>query len=357
MTEQLSEQPTEEPSTTAAEAAAEARAGAPAEAPAGTPAEGPAVVPAGALAEGSAGTPAEASAGTPAEAPAVAPAEAVPAADAVAPTDAVPPAPAPEATAPVPAPRRSRRVLWAVARWTAAVVVCGGVGAGTAMGITALDRTDVPGLATESDGRWEYPKLRLPALPADKPRPFTDGNDGEVHHADVRRLLLPAPAGATTDPKLDGGFVSTDAYLSLYGKEFRGDLAKHLADSALRHIAARGWTTPDGTRTTIHLLRFSSVAHAEAYKDVALEADGVDGPKALPDGVEGVVPEAIGDDIEVSDTSAYAFREKKPYGPEQVRWAYVQAGDTLALITQTRRGEALAVPFQQTVTLQNQLLG
>ncbi|MEU1231339.1 hypothetical protein [Streptomyces sp. NPDC005828] len=314
MTEQLSEQPTEEASTAVAEAAAEA--------------------------------------------PAVAPAEAVPAADTAVPTDAVPPAPeAPAPASEAPAPRRPRRVLWAVARWTAAVVVCGGVGAGTAMGITALDRTDVPGLATESDGRWEYPKLRLPALPADKPRPFTDGNDGEVHHADVRELLLPAPAGATTDPKLDGGFVSTDAYLSLYGKEFRGDLAKHLADSTLRHVAARGWTTSDGTRTTIHLLRFSSVAHAEAYKDVALEADGVDGPKALPDGVEGVVPEAIGDDIEVPDTSVYAFREKKPYGPEQVRWAYVQAGDTLALITQTRKGEALAVPFQQTVTLQNQLLG
>ncbi|WP_017242400.1 hypothetical protein [Streptomyces sp. SS] len=255
------------------------------------------------------------------------------------------------------APRKSRRVLWAVARWTAAVVVCGGVGAGTAMGITALDREDVPGLATESDGRWEYPRLTLPALPADRPRPFTEGNDGEVHYADLRELLLPAPAGATPDPKLSGGFVSTDAYLSLYGKEFRGDLRQSLADSPLRHIAARGWTTPDGTRTSIHLLRFSSVAYAEEYLRGSVEVDSTDGPTALPEGVEDVDPETFADDIGVPDTRANAYRERKPYGPEQTRWAYVQAGDTLALITQTRKGEALAVPFQQTVTLQNQLLG
>ncbi|MGW1930555.1 hypothetical protein [Streptomyces sp. NPDC001919] len=265
------------------------------------------------------------------------------------------PAPAPE---PAPAaPGRARRVLLAVARWTAAAVVCGGVGTGTALGITAMERTDVPGLATESDGRWDYPELRLPALPADRPRPFTSGNDGEIHHADLRELLLPAPAGATLDPKLKGGFVPTDAYLALYGKEFRADLKKTLADSTLRHVAARGWTTPDGTRTSIHLLRFSSVAYAEAYKDEALHADGADGPEALPDGVEGVVMDDFADDVDVADTSLYVFREKKPYGPDQVRWAYVQAGDTLALITQTRRGEALGVPFQQTVTLQNQLLG
>ncbi|AJF66406.1 hypothetical protein SVTN_20525 [Streptomyces vietnamensis] len=280
----------------------------------------------------------------------------------------LPEAEAPEAAAPEPeapeaevlepaAPPRSRRVLWAVARWTAALVVCGGVGAGTAMGITALDRNDVPGLATESDGRWEYPQLRLPALPADRPRPFTEGNDGEIHYADVRELLLPAPAGATADPKLNGGFVPTDSYLSLYGKESRDEVKRALTDSTLRHVAARGWTTPDGTRTSIHLLRFSSVAFAEAFKDEVVDAEAADGPDARPDGVEALVLESFADDIGVSGTSVYAFREKKPYGPEQVRWAYVQAGDTLALITQTRKGEALAVPFQQTVTLQNQLLG
>lgn len=70
-----------------------------------------------------------------------------------------------------PVRKPSRRVLWAVARWTAAVLVCGGLGTGTAFGIASMERHEVPGLATESDGRWEYPKLSLPALPADAPRP------------------------------------------------------------------------------------------------------------------------------------------------------------------------------------------
>ncbi len=262
-----------------------------------------------------------------------------------------------EAPAPVPAaPGRTRRVLWAVARWTVAVAVCGGVGAGTAMGITALDRTEVPGLATESDGRWEYPQLRLPALPADRPRPFTEGNEGEIHYADLRQLLLPAPAGATVDPKLNGGWVSDDAYLAGYGKEERARLKVALGDSPLRHIAARGWTTPDGTTTRVHLLRFSSVAYADRFRIDSLKSGDAD--EELPLGVaEAEIIDGASGDVRVPEVTAYAYQEKKPYGPEQTRWAYITAGDTLAMVTQTRKGGALAVPFQQTLALQAQLLG
>ncbi|WP_435974847.1 hypothetical protein [Streptomyces sp. Qhu_M48] len=255
-----------------------------------------------------------------------------------------------------PAPGRTRRVLWAVARWTAAVAVCGGVGAGTAMGITALDRTDVPGLATESDGRWEYPKLRLPALPADRPRPFTSGNEAEIHHADVRRLLLPAPAGATVDPKANGAWVTDEAYLARYGKEHRARLEQALADTALHHITGRAWTMPDGTTSRVTLLKFSSVAYADQFMRDVLKPGEAD--EALPAGVaEGEILEGVSGDIQVPDVTAYAYGEKKPYGPEETRWAYITAGDTLALVAQTRKGEALAVPFQQTVALQAQLLG
>ncbi|MEU3748247.1 MULTISPECIES: hypothetical protein [Streptomyces] len=253
-----------------------------------------------------------------------------------------------------PAPGRTRRVLWAVARWTAAVAVCGGVGAGTAMGITALDRTDVPGLATESDGRWEYPQLRLPALPADRPRPFTEGNDAEIHHTDARKLLLPAPAGAAVDPEMNGGWVSEEAYLAGYGKEYRTQVRQVLDDTALRHIAGRAWTMPDGTRTSVLLLKFSSVAHAdELYR--TLSDDGVE---VLPAGVaELEILDRVAGDVRVPNLSAYAYGETKPFGSEQTRWAYITAGDTLAVVTQTRKGGALAVPFQQTVVLQAQLLG
>ncbi|MET9372579.1 hypothetical protein ABZX98_00285 [Streptomyces sp. NPDC002992] len=266
---------------------------------------------------------------------------------------AIPPLPVEEPPVP-PVAKPSRRVLWAVARWTGAVLVCGGLGAGTAFGITSMERTDVPGLATESDGRWEYPKLSLPALPADAPRPFTEGNVGEIHHADLRKLLLPAPAGATPDPKLNGGWATVDQYLAEYRPEDRTELKDALTEFALRHIASRGWTMPDGTTTRIHLLRFNSVAFAEAYKDDAVRAGSVDGPLL---GVEGIKMESeFASMVRVPYTALYAFVEA-PRNADQTRWAYIQAGDTLALVTQTRKGEALKVPFQQTVTLQNQLLG
>lgn len=262
------------------------------------------------------------------------------------------PAAAPEAT---PRNPRSRKLLGSVLRWAAAVVVCGGLGAGTAAAITSMERTDVPGLATESDGRWAYPKLSLPPLPEGSPRPFTIGNEGEVHHADLRRLVLPAPAGATVDPKLDGGWVSVEEFLSLYAKERRGLIREAVADSALRHVAARSWTMPDGTKSAVYLLRFKSVGFSEAFKDEVLN---VGSPDTLPlDGTDGIASDSLGTAVQVPDTALYTVAEIPPYGAEQTRWAYIHAGDTLALVVQSRKGEAAPVPFQQTVTLQNQLLG
>ncbi|MFE1029311.1 hypothetical protein ACFW5I_33010 [Streptomyces sp. NPDC058818] len=51
-----------------------------------------------------------------------------------------------------------------------------------------------------------------------------------------------------------------------------------------------------------------------------------------------------------------AHTEPEPYGTEQVRQAYLGAGDVLAVVLQSRKGEAEAVPFQQTVALQALLL-
>ncbi|MFE4589378.1 hypothetical protein [Streptomyces laurentii] len=280
-----------------------------------------------------------------------------------APEPAPAPAPAPEATAvpdaPAPAkvrkPRKPRPVLAAVARWTAAVVVCGGLATGTAAAITSADRGDVPGLETEDDGRWAYPKLSLPQLPQGSPRPFTPGNEGEVHHADLRRLVLPAPAGARVDPKRNGAWASIDDYLALYKKGERDDLGQAIDDSALRHVAARSWTMPDGTKSAVYLLRFKSVGFSEAFKDEALDAGS---EETVPlEGVGLIDRESIAAHVKVPGTAVYALAEEKPYGPEQTRWAYIQAGDTLALVVQSRKGGVETVPFRQTVILQTQLLG
>ncbi|MEV6356190.1 hypothetical protein [Streptomyces hydrogenans] len=325
------------------QAQTETRTGTPAETDAGT----------GAVVVAEAGSPVPAQAGpVDVDAPSVP----VPVAAPVLAADPVPPVEPVPATEAAPAPKKSRRVLWGIVRWTAAVLVCGGVGAGAAMGITAMERTDVPGLATESDGRWEYPELALPALPEGVQRPFTDGNEAEIHHTDVRKLLLPAPAGATVDPKLKGGWAGVDSYLAELTEQGRGEVKAYLADSALRHVAARGWTTPDGTSTRIHLLRFSSVAFAEDFKDEM--AGRLVRSEWLPDGVETQEADAgTTQDVEVPYVAVYAYKEAEPYGPRQTRWSLIQAGDTFAVVTQTRKGGTLTVPFQQTVALQAQLLG
>ncbi|MFJ2113592.1 MULTISPECIES: hypothetical protein [unclassified Streptomyces] len=267
------------------------------------------------------------------------------------------PAPAP-GSAPAPAPRPPRRVLRAVGRWAVAGAVFAGLGTGVAYGVNGMERTDVPGLSTRGDGRWDYPRLSLPALPAGSPRPFNPDNAGEIHHADLRALLLGAPAGATPDRKLTGGWVSTERYVSEYAAEQRGDLTTLLRDYAVRHIAARGWTMPDGTVSKVYLLRFPSSGLAVGFKHDAL---------ALGSGAGASLATAPGTDLDESwpdappgaelFVSTNVYVESEPYGATRARYAYVAAGDTLGLIVHERKGSAPAVPFHQTVVLQSQLLG
>ncbi|MEV6311671.1 hypothetical protein AB0M10_24100 [Streptomyces sp. NPDC051840] len=273
-------------------------------------------------------------------------------------TDPAPEAVAPEATAPEPAsPRPPNRALRAVLRWTAAVLVMGGLGAGTVAGITSMKRTDVPGLSTRDDGRWDYPALSLPALPADAPRPYSDSNQAEVHHADLRRLLLPAPAGAAVDKELDGGWTDIARYAAEYGKDDRATVSQFLKDSALRHIAARGWTMPDGTSSRVYLLQFNSVAYSTAFHDALFDNGSLPYPLAGED--EPVIDEDWTADSAGENTTVRAYSEAEPFGAEQVRHGYVLAGDTLALVVNGREGKAgtETVPFHQTLVLQSQLLG
>ncbi|MHB9860749.1 hypothetical protein [Streptomyces sp. YIM S03343] len=266
------------------------------------------------------------------------------------------PAPAPETT-PAPRPRKDRRILRAALRWTAAVVVFAACGAGTAYGITGMDRTDVPGLSTRSDGRWDYPTLVKPPLPAGSPGLSADTNKGAVHYADLRELVLPAPKGAKADPALRGkdGWLDRKVFLAEFTKDQREDLAQKLTDYGLRHIAARGWTMPDGTRSRIYLLQFSTAAVAERvasdeFTDYSSPVHPFRGAELYqPDEGFSTIPRP-------KEVSVMPYVEQKPYGAEQLRLAYVSAGDTLAVVVQSRKDAAKAVPFHQTVTLQGELL-
>ncbi|WUO60252.1 hypothetical protein OG960_26325 [Streptomyces sp. NBC_00280] len=247
----------------------------------------------------------------------------------------------------------------ALLRWTAALAVFAAVGTATAYGIAGMERTDVPGLATQSDGRWDFPRLVKPPLPSGSPGPFAVGNAIGAHHADLRALLLPAPEGATEDRALRGsdGWLAAKDYLAEYPvKEERDELGQKLVDSGLRHIAARGWTTPDGTRTRIYLLRFDTanvVATEFASDAVAFTTPTYQ----IRDAAEVVYDEDFPEAAAVTRIARTAYVETKPYGAEQVRQAYLSAGDVFAVILQSRKGTAEPVPFQQTVVLQSQLLG
>ncbi|MFI0512394.1 hypothetical protein ACH3Y9_20120 [Streptomyces sp. WSLK1-5] len=267
----------------------------------------------------------------------------------------VPPQPAPAFAG----AKKDRRVMRAVLRWTAAAVVLATTGTATAYGISEMERTDVPGLSTLSDGRWDYPRLTKPPLPSGSPGPFAAGNEAETHYADLRALVLPAPEGAAEDKALRGsdGWLATKDFLAEYElAEHREDLGQKLVDTGLRHIAARGWTTPDGTRTRVYLLQFGTANIVESK--LASEVQAYTSPTYQVRGAAEVVyDETFPAPAAVAGVARTTFTESKPYGAEQVRQGYLSAGDVFAVILQSRKGSAPAVPFQQTVTLQAQLLG
>ncbi|MEU5975793.1 hypothetical protein [Streptomyces sp. NPDC047315] len=270
----------------------------------------------------------------------------------------IPPQPTEPPAAPAPpAAPRDRAALRAAGRWSAAVLLCLGLGAGTAYGIGSMEREDVPGLATEDDGRWTYPKLSLPALPEGSPRPFSQQSEAGIHHADLRRLLLPAPEGARQDPKLNGGWTTQDRYVSEYAEEAHPKIRLTLGEYAVRHVAARGWTMPDGTSTRIYLLRFGSADEAGRFASTGLNAleNSIPGQplKSAPTVEEDTAWDTRGG---MPGVSAYPFLEPGDGGATHTRQAYVHAGDTLALVVQEKKGGAAAVPFHQTLALQSQLL-
>ncbi|MFH9179687.1 hypothetical protein [Streptomyces albogriseolus] len=258
-----------------------------------------------------------------------------------------------------PAGRTDRRGLRAALRWSAAVVVFAVAAAGTAYGITRMERTDVPGLATESDGRWDYPPLTKPPLPSGSPGPQAESNPAGTHHADLRALLLPAPKGAKENRALRGaqGWLPADVFLKeIAEREDRDEFRQRLVDWGLRHIAARGWTTEDGTRTRIYLLRFDTAAVADDRFHGVLFPYG--GPAHRVTGTENVVgDETFPEAATVAGVQRTVYDEAEPRGVEHDRQAYLVSGDVLAVVLQSRKGTAHTVPFRQTVVLQSQLLG
>ncbi|MFD7891023.1 hypothetical protein ACFV3O_21735 [Streptomyces albidoflavus] len=258
---------------------------------------------------------------------------------------------------PTGAPPRGRRLLRAVARWSLVAAVAGGIGIGTRLFVTAQDRTDLPGLATRSDGRWDFPTQRLPALPADAMRPAHPRNPAGIHHADLRDLLVTAPGSAEPDAKLTGDWTPASAYLAEYAKGDRRELGNKLHEFALRHAASRAWTMPDGTEARVHLLRFPSSGLTDLYRDEGLDFGSTTGA-SLAHAEETWMDKQWTSRGVPETASVYSYEEQAPYGDDgvQTRVAYIVAGDTLGMVVHEKKGGADRVPFHQTVVLQTQLL-
>ncbi|MFD8146029.1 hypothetical protein [Streptomyces sp. NPDC059708] len=262
----------------------------------------------------------------------------------------------PEAPAPAPPAPKDRRALRAVLRWTAAVLVFGVAGAGTAYGITRPERTDVPGLSTKDDGRWAYPVLARPTPPPGAPVPFAPDNPDGIHYAGLTQLLLPAPRGSAPDAGLKlekDSAVTVDTFLEEYEPSARDKMREQFDIDGLRQIAARGWTTPDGTRTRIYLLRFHASGFADRFKGCGFGME--------LNGVKGIDSDEVWGKAKVKQVSpavegVKVLAETVPFGDEQTRIGCLDSGDIRAVILQNRKGGAPAVPLHQTVILQDQLL-
>jgi hypothetical protein len=238
---------------------------------------------------------------------------------------------------PPPLPKPRKKFPW---RWVGAVVAMLAVGAGCAFAVMAPQRTELPGLKTPSDGRYDFAPLVLPTLAPGQSDPDSSGNPGAQHISDIRKLLLSPPKGAVLDHSLPGatGWVSRSATLSVLGNE---QAAEQLNTDGWRHTAGIAWKTPDGAETKIWLVQFID-SSAETDASVAFSSfDG--GSTADPTSI------AVAD-----STTANYVRVVK--GSTATWYGQVDVDDAELLLEFTAPTTVGIAPFEQELDLQVELL-
>lgn len=235
--------------------------------------------------------------------------------------------------------RRKRNTL----RWSGAVALTAIVGGAMALWVASPRRADLPGLGTPSDGRYAFPALTLPALPAGMAAPGGPGNVGEQHLADIRKLLLPLPQGATADGSLPGrsGWVSLADTAALSTDD---QMKTSLAAFGLRHTAAEAWkTSSDGATTKIYLLQFIDGLQAQSANST------------FPLKLTGVSPNAtvLNADLLGKETAGYSVVNA---GGKVTRYGTYYIHDTVVLVVQSGPASLPLTPFIQVLSLQYELL-
>ncbi|WP_256961960.1 hypothetical protein [Streptomyces sp. NRRL B-24572] len=179
--------------------------------------------------------------------------------------------PEPE-TATEPAPpvqRPRRRVLRTVGLITVAAVI--GLVGGTAVGYgiqadrepTALPPLNQPGLA--------YPSKPLPK--GQEPEPLSAKEDRQAKaQGDLRKLLVPKPAGAKKDEFGDrDGWMSVNGYASDFNEP--GTALGYQLDLDIRRVAVTSWASGEHRRTEVRLVQYrpgdslGSQEHVEDQQD------------------------------------------------------------------------------------------
>ena len=253
------------------------------------------------------------------------------------------PYPIPDLESPLspPPPKKPRRKLpW---RWVGAVVTMLAVGTGCAFAVMAPQRTELPGLKTASDGRYDFAPLVLPTLAPGQTDPGSLSNPGSQHISDIRTLLLVPPKGAVLDHSLPGGtgWVSKAATLALVGNS--SSAADQLATDGWRHTAGVAWKTPDGAETKIWLVQFIDNT---AATDASAAFDSFDG---------GAGPQDNSTNISIDGgNSAEYFRVVK--GSMASWYGQVTTYDTEFLIEFTAPTSVGITPFEQEIDLQFEML-
>ncbi|MEV4612207.1 hypothetical protein AB0K43_06325 [Kitasatospora sp. NPDC049258] len=280
--------------------------------------------------------------------------------------------------------RRPRRA--AMLRWGGAALILVLTGTAAAVAVTLPDRTSLPGLRTPNDGRYAFPQLTLPPLPPGKAEPAKAGL--HRHYADLRQLLLPAPAGAELEQAApapsssaspaaatpaptassasptpgDGASVTASPTAGATpsaawaecndfaaGDKNAPKVTAALLESACRAATKRVWTGPDGTRTEIWLLRFGSNSEANRFYErsaTKTEPAGT-GPLKRSDLVFTSMPGVA---------SQARAGDRKANGSPVAEAADIAAGDVVARIVMTNPAGVPEQAFRQVAVLQADLL-
>ncbi|MFG2902864.1 hypothetical protein ACGFZH_38020 [Streptomyces zaomyceticus] len=185
--------------------------------------------------------------------------EAAPDAPAAAPPAAVPD-PASD-TGPEPAVRPRRRVLRTVGLIAVAAVL--GLVGGTAVGYRIqADREPTPLPALNQPG-LAYPAKPLPK--GEEPEPLSAAEDHQLKaEGDLRKLLLPRPAGARAEGP--DGWQSLSQYVDGYTRP-DGALETQL-DLGIRRIATREWRVGAYKTVEINLVQYRSGSAIGAWEYV-----------------------------------------------------------------------------------------